>query len=169
MNIPSFKSKGIRWTPEKDALLGTMPDRVLGEKIGFSRSVICGRRYVLKIPPVMGKYFKWTPETEKLLGTALDEDVAEMLGTEKRRVRAKRCKSKIPQYGKPRRDTFPWKAWEIEKCREIMSAEEVAKAIDRSVDAVWSRRYKLGLRAKTGIARSTTPRPIDDINNPTTQ
>jgi hypothetical protein len=86
-----------------------------------------------------------------------------MLGINKSRVRAKRCKLKIPQYGNPRRNNFPWEEWEMEKCREHISAEKVAKAIGRTVNAIWSMRRELGLHRETGIATGKLRR-IDNAN-----
>ena len=70
---------GPLWTPEEDALLGTMPDKDVAERIGRTPTAVPAHRSDLGIP----NFFKrkpprkpprWTPEKDVLLGTMPDSN-----------------------------------------------------------------------------------------------
>jgi len=44
----------FRWTPERDALLGTAPDRVVADRLGQTRGAVRRRRWKLGIPVFVG-------------------------------------------------------------------------------------------------------------------
>lgn len=65
-----------RWTPQNIALLGTMRDRELAERLGCCTSTITTARVRYGIP----HYTLWSPADIALLGTMMDREVAERLG-----------------------------------------------------------------------------------------
>jgi len=163
MNIPPYLFASRKFTPEFVAMLGTMSDRALAEKIGYSRNKVRKERVIRNIPAFLPKkYYNWTKKTLKLLGTTPDEYIAEILEIPLSTVGNKRRSLTIAKYGKLPRSNFPWEEWEKEKCRDIVSAEKVAKAIGRTVQSVRAMRSKLGLDYKTGIDKSNNLRTIDD-------
>lgn len=84
----------VKWTPELDALLGTMSDPQLADKLGCKSFHIKERRKKLGIP----KYNGWTEEDFKLLGTMSDKDAAKQMGRTITSVQAMRQRLNIPSY-----------------------------------------------------------------------
>lgn len=66
------------WTPETDALLGTMMDKDVARELGVVSSTVGLRRAEMGIP-VFGRV-KWTPELDALLGKVPSTEIADMLG-----------------------------------------------------------------------------------------
>lgn len=100
LGIPSHRKVSnkwnplINWTPELDALVGTMPDVKLAEQLGVSHHVVFMRRVNLGIP----KFSVWTDTAISLLGTMTDKDLAELLGVHETTVRCKRLQHGISSY-----------------------------------------------------------------------
>jgi len=97
--------KGPPWTPEDDAVLGTMKDRDVGERIGRSESAVSDRRYVLGVAAFTkraprGKSATWTPAKDRLLGTMADGDLARELRCSPMAVFYRRKRLKIPAFRK---------------------------------------------------------------------
>jgi len=91
------------WTAEEDALLGTVKDRDVGERIGRSESAVSDRRYVLGVAAFTkrkrrGKPISWTPATDRLLGTMPDGDLARKLRCSPMAVFYRRKRLKIPAF-----------------------------------------------------------------------
>lgn len=84
----------INWTPELDALVGTMTDVKLAEQLGVGTHVVFMRRVNLGIPP----YSVWTDTALSMLGTMSDEELSRLLGVHKTTVRYKRLQLGIPSY-----------------------------------------------------------------------
>lgn len=82
----------IRWTPEMDALLGTLPDRAVAEQLGVSPLSVSARRAQLGIPPYRSRHrdISWTPEMDALLYTAPARELAERWGVSASAVKARR-------------------------------------------------------------------------------
>jgi hypothetical protein len=77
------------WTAEEDALVGTMPDGELAQKLG--RSV----RSVAALSSVLGKQY-WNPRHLALLGKLSDEEVARQTGRSLRAVKVRRARLRRP-------------------------------------------------------------------------
>ena len=97
--------KGPPWTPDEDALVGTMKDRDVGERIGRSESAVSDRRYVLGVAAFTkrkrrGKPITWTPAKERLLGTMPDGELARKLRCSPMAVFYRRKRLKIPAFRK---------------------------------------------------------------------
>lgn len=82
----------LQWTPELDALLGTMSDRDLSKRLGVSYHVVLDRRLKLGITCFTSQRVDWTEDKIALLGTMADSKVAELLGCSERTVSHKRRK-----------------------------------------------------------------------------
>jgi hypothetical protein len=67
------------WTADEDRLLGTMPDRAVTARLGFSRRTIAKRRRELQIAPYQPPGRPWTGAEEELLGTMPDRKLARRL------------------------------------------------------------------------------------------
>ena len=82
----------IRWTPEMDALLGTLPDRAVAERLGVSPLSVSARRAQLGIPPYRSRHrdIRWTPEMDAALYTAPARELAERWGVSASAVKARR-------------------------------------------------------------------------------
>lgn len=80
------------WTPENDALLGTMGDRQLSEKLGVPLITVGNRRKLLGIEAkVVADYnLCWRPEIDALLGTIPDSEIAKQIGRSQRSVAKRR-------------------------------------------------------------------------------
>ena len=99
------------WTPEEDALLGTVTDREVARRLGVAPVIILNRRKFLGIPRCpapKGEAWtgpRWRPSDDALLGSATDEEVAHRLGKSRSTISMRRNKLKIPAFrprgGKP--------------------------------------------------------------------
>ncbi|NVL49860.1 hypothetical protein F2S72_08920 [Pseudomonas syringae pv. actinidiae] len=88
------------WTPQNIALLGTMTDQAVADRIGGKADAIREKRLALGIKafkpassPVKGKprpNFNWTEQAISLLGTKPDKQVAQELGLATTTVALKR-------------------------------------------------------------------------------
>jgi len=123
------------WTPEEDALLGTMPDAVLARKLGRTAAAVRARRGVKRIRVKKD----WRPEDDKVLGTRKDREIAMLLGRHKANVAWRRKKLGIPAKAKLR----PWTA-EEEALLGSKPDKELANLFGRTVLAVVMRRRALG-------------------------
>ncbi|GAB0151095.1 hypothetical protein [Marinobacterium sp. BA1] len=91
--------KRYEWTEEAIALLGTMPDRKLAEKLGVSLAVVRGRRIKEGIARSGSKKrHKWTKEELALLGTDTDQRIADRLGLDRIQVMNKRIYEEIQAF-----------------------------------------------------------------------
>lgn len=89
------------WTPERDAILGTMPDAKAAKIIGRSEGCIQWRRVTLGIP-AYGKSCRMDefPGTRFRLGREPDAQIAKDIGVSKATVRAYRRARAIPACGR---------------------------------------------------------------------
>lgn len=137
----------IKWTPEMDALLGTMSDQDVADWFSVNQWNARGRRRELgitpfrphrpHIPPVV-----WTPEMDALLGTIKDRELAGQLGLPEGRVSDRRNLLRIPHVSEGR-----W-APEMDALLGTMSDLDLAVKLDLSYDTVFERRKKEGIPAK---------------------
>jgi len=87
----------VRWSPEKDALLGTLPDQELAQQLGCSAAAVQHRRDRLGIAArgrrsgdeLLPAGF-WTSEKDALLGTISDQELARRLDCSHPAVRSRR-------------------------------------------------------------------------------
>jgi hypothetical protein len=95
--------KGTRpWLPQDEALLGTMADRDVADRLGRSVTAVCVRRQQLKIPSHQETQRKqvlcWNQHKDRLLGTMPDAELAKRLGIATFRVFLRRQRLNIPSY-----------------------------------------------------------------------
>ena len=131
------------WTREHAALLGTMPDRHLAQRLGITPVMVAYQRKRLGIkkfaPPSA-----WSDQHDHLLGTKTDAALAQELGVPKHLVLKRRRALKIPAFG-----PSGWPAWPQEQVHLLgtMPDAELAQQIGRSVSAVRQQRLTLGIKA----------------------
>lgn len=85
------------WEPHEIALLGTMTDKEVSQRIGRSVDAVAGRRINSGIPAFVGQK-TWTDEEDDLLGTMSDHAVAIQLGRSMHSVRQRRYRLGIETY-----------------------------------------------------------------------
>ncbi|GAA5514754.1 hypothetical protein Dcar01_03515 [Deinococcus carri] len=91
----------VTWTPEMDAVLGTMPDEQAAQALGVSKTLAATRRRHLKKRSYKDtRNIKWTPEMDARLGTAFDGDLAEGWGISRSAVTLRRMTLGVPAHGK---------------------------------------------------------------------
>ena len=136
------KSK-FHWTAESSALLGTMPDRHIAQKLGITPVMVAYQRKRLGIKQYAAPS-TWAAENDQLLGTKTDAALAKELGVPKHVVLKRRCALKIPAFG-----PSGWPAWPKEQAQLLgtMPDAELAQQIGRSVSAVRQQRLTLGIKA----------------------
>lgn len=139
------KSK-FHWTAESAALLGTMPDRHIAQKLGITPVMVAYQRKRLGIKQYAAPS-TWAAENDHLLGTKTDAVLAKELGVPKHVVLKRRCALKIPAFG-----PSGWPAWPKEQAQLLgtMPDAELAQQIGRSVSAVRQQRLALGIKACRG-------------------
>ncbi len=79
-----------RWTPREDAMLGTMPDRIVAAEIGRTESAVSARRHHLGLAAHKQHAHRWTKRHLALLGTMSDAAVAAKIGLRRNAVIKKR-------------------------------------------------------------------------------
>jgi hypothetical protein len=99
--IPSKNPAYHHWTKEKEALLGTMPDRKLAKLLGVSLIALVAQRQRKHIRSIDARR-AWTPAEEALLGTATDDEVARCLGRTTVAVCLRRRALRIAVFGAKR-------------------------------------------------------------------
>ena len=136
------KSK-FHWTAESSALLGTMPDRHIAQKLGITPVMVAYQRKRLGIKQYAAPS-TWAAENDHLLGTKTDAALAKELGVAKHTVLNRRRELKIPAFG-----PSGWPAWPQEQVHLLgtMPDAELAQQIGRSVSAVRQQRLTLGIKA----------------------
>ena len=136
------KSK-FHWTAESSALLGTMPDRHIAQKLGITPVMVAYQRKRLGIKQYAAPS-TWAAENDHLLGTKTDAALAKELGVPKHVVLKRRRALKIPAFG-----PSGWPAWPQEQVHLLgtMPDAELAQQIGRSVSAVRQQRLALGIKA----------------------
>jgi hypothetical protein len=91
----------VEWTKDIDALIGTVPDRVVSERYGIAVRSVRKRRQHLKKkskdlphtdPP------RWTNKLDKRLGTMRDSELAKQIVTTSYHVRTRRYELDIPPF-----------------------------------------------------------------------
>lgn len=144
----------IRWTPEMDALLGTMGDKAAAERLGYSTSVVNVRRRELGVPPFRKHAGRaWEPPAELVaaLGTARDRDLADRFGLTPDRVFRLRKELGLEAFRKH----------SPEKCRKV--PEDLMALLGTVKDTVIahragvSRAWVCNLRKERGIPRFRGP------------
>lgn len=134
------------WTAERAALLGTMPDRHLAQRLGITPVMVAYQRKRLGIkkfaPPSA-----WSDQHDHLLGTKTDAALAKELGVPKHVVLNRRRELQIPAFG-----PSGWPAWPQEQVKKLGTVPDVelAQQIGRSVSAVRQQRLALGIKACRG-------------------
>ncbi|MFX1677037.1 hypothetical protein PWR63_33210 [Paraburkholderia sp. A2WS-5] len=99
----NHKTKLTRtWTTQEIALLGTLSDARVAERIGgVSFSTVQKKRRELGIPPAAPAHLSWPPEHIALLGVLDDAELARLTGRSTRAVNQKRNKLGIPAACRP--------------------------------------------------------------------
>ena len=97
LDRPAPNTRAWRWTSERVAQLGKMPDAELAEEMEITPSAVARKRRALGIEAYCPKKL-WTEAEVALLGTASDRDVATQLGRSDGAVKAKRQGLQIPPF-----------------------------------------------------------------------
>jgi hypothetical protein len=90
----------VPWTPKQVALLGTMSDQALADKLGVAPNLIWKKRHALDIAPFGATreqlQYKWKKSELRKLGKVPDAVVAKITGIDMTTVRTKRVVLGIP-------------------------------------------------------------------------
>jgi hypothetical protein len=89
---PAGANPGHDWSPREIALLGTMPDQKLADRLGIGVGAVAHKRQVLHISPAKPKPrpIRWTKTMLSLLGEHPDSEVGRRYGISTSRVKLKR-------------------------------------------------------------------------------
>ncbi|HEX9046774.1 MAG TPA: hypothetical protein VF988_07090, partial [Verrucomicrobiae bacterium] len=87
-----------QWTPEEDALLGTLTDGEVAARLGLTIPAVAHRRRRLGRAVRFAHRRPWTPEEDALLGTASDTAIAAQLDRAIATVCMRRQKLGIPNF-----------------------------------------------------------------------
>src|SRR5439155_2849784 len=135
------------WTAEQDALLGTMRDEQIAQRLHRTPAAVEGRRLKLGIflPDELRARrapFKWTTRELSLLGRVSDDEAARRIGCTPAMAHKKRLKLRIPL----QRDLLQVKPWtsEEERLVGIIPDKELAARLGRTVVSIRHRRKQLG-------------------------
>jgi DNA-directed RNA polymerase specialized sigma24 family protein len=150
-----------KWTPEMDALLGTMTDRQLAKELGIKQCRVTRHRMQSRIQPYRkhlghvrrargqngGRAILWDEAMLAMLGKAHDSEVAKELGLGWATVLKKRNELGIPAFAK-RRKYEPEAA--IRMHQEAGSYAAMAYKLGVSPQAA----HQLIKRARAAVARA---------------
>lgn len=164
--MPEWWSRShLKWKPEWNALIGTMPDARLAAKLGIASHTVAHHRTRLGLPPSpriwQQRGHAWKPEYDKLLGTMHDADLARQIGFSRSYIALKRIAAKIPAFVKTtkyamekrheRAAALPDEALRLWSIREILGAFPGVEAPDVRRE-----------RAKRGISANLAKGPRGD-------
>lgn len=82
----------VVWTAARDALLGTMPDDLLGDKMGCNGEAVRRRRIRLDVPAFRAE-FNWTPVADDLIARLPIPQAAKKLSISQIAVRIRRSRT----------------------------------------------------------------------------
>ncbi|AJO79363.1 hypothetical protein [Pseudomonas sp. MRSN 12121] len=88
------------WNEDNVKLLGTIPDELLGRKLGVSITAVQNARLRRGIPALLQRRNVWSEEALALLGTMLDKKLAARLGVSNAAVSVKRKNMGIARFKK---------------------------------------------------------------------
>ncbi|HTV39279.1 MAG TPA: hypothetical protein VMF08_01780 [Candidatus Sulfotelmatobacter sp.] len=155
VGVPTTKNAGkgaryVTWTPEEDALLGTLSDAEVAKKLGCSIMRVFRRRSLLGVKNKNPMRRKWTQEEIALLGTKSDREVGLLIGKSVGNVRFKRIELGIPFKNEH------YEAWKPEELALLgkLPDEEVAARTRHSLSSVRQARHKRHIQG----TRTTAPR-----------
>jgi len=151
--IPPRTGRKSTWTPERDALLGTMPDARLARRLGLTPNAVFERRRARGIAPfapsAAERRKKWTKRRLARLGQVTDRELAEELGMTASSVVEKRMSLGIPSCtGRPGRPRRHWTKEELALLGRLHDTE-VARRLGIGRRYVWAKRRELGILART--------------------
>jgi hypothetical protein len=150
----------VRWTKRALDLLGTVPDRVIAERLGCSASVVCLKRQEQGIAPggFQGRPpVAWTPEMDARLGTAPDRVLAEEWGLSFATVFGRRRSLGVPagrRWAEPRVPFTP----EMDELLGSLPDNVLAAEWGTTGATVGKRRKQLGVPAYSGPDRRGRPK-----------
>ena len=148
--------QGVSWTPEEDALLGTMPDKKLARRLKRTYDAVAVRRLNKGIPPCNPKRKSWRTEDDKVLGSRPDDQIALLLRRTVFSVKNRRRKLGIRS--KRARLSYPWTAGE-DQILGTRPDPELVRKLGRSLESIRNRRRKLGVQAAP-LDKAWTPREL---------
>lgn len=131
-----------------EALLGTMPDRLLAEAIGSTPGSVYFRRRKLGIAAFPGsgqRQAAWTPEMDLLLGTNTDKRVAELLNVSPSAVQLRRATLNVPAFGPGSNNKQIVWTREMDDLLGSNIDREIAAQLGLSRKTVKDRRLSLGI------------------------
>ncbi|PIW60829.1 hypothetical protein [Shewanella sp. CG12_big_fil_rev_8_21_14_0_65_47_15] len=160
----AISRSNFEWTPEADALLGTMPDTQLASLLGTSRAIVNSRRTLLKIlafvPPTFELLRKssqrhpWSPEEDLLLGTDFDNIIADKLNLNHLQVTHRRYQLGVDPFR--RSATIQWTEQMLDNLGEI-SDKDFAEYFEICVASVYLKRLLLSIPALNAIDPPSPP------------
>jgi hypothetical protein len=145
--LQAHAERDDRWSEEELALLGTMPDEQLAERIARTALAVSLKRRKLGIGPYRPPGCagpRWTEEELALLGTAPDKEIARRIGRTWFSVYQKRWELGIIEYRPPGCPTHLWTEEEIALLGTAPD-EEIARHIGRTSWAVCRKRRERGI------------------------
>jgi len=159
------KYADVAWTDEIDALIGTVPDRVVSERFGIAtRSVHSRRRRLQKKSEVLSRTAapRWTKKLDKLIGTMHDTELADQLGTTRYHVRARRIELAIPPF-----ELAPAPQSETPKNAKLVLTDARKRKLGTVSDAVLAKRWGVSNGTVTRLRNSLGIAPL--VENKETQ
>ena len=144
------------WTPQHLALLGTLRDKELGDKLGISHGIVAHKRKALGVPTFSKNLNKLL---EAYVGTDTDEVIAKQFDVTVSRVSKVRLSMNIPHF----------KYWNEERDALLGTDTDrnIAVTLGLNTSKVMSRRHKLGIAPAnrgSGTPISWTSDMIHDLN-----
>ena len=130
----------INWTPSMIAMLGSLPDKNIGEILDIRPDTIRKKRNRLNIPPYEEDYTAGLKDSE--LGIVPDIKIAEKLGIGVTHVRRRREELGIARFSRK----HEWKPEEI-AVLGVLNDIQIEKKFGICHDVVRQKRLKLGIPA----------------------
>jgi hypothetical protein len=137
-------SNGAPWTPDEDALLGTMPDRKLARRLGRTYNAVAARRLNKSIPYCNPKRKSWRPQDDEVLGTRPDDQVALLL---RRTVASKKIAAANSAFARHVPNWFVHGQWGEDRLLGTTPDAALAHQFRRTLLSVRERRRRLKIQA----------------------
>ena len=134
------RGKGVDWTESRIAMLGSLPDRVVGAILNIKTDTVRKKRNRLNIPAYEEDYLKGLDEKE--LGVIPDIKIAKKLGIGVVHVRRRREELGIARFSRK----HEWKPEEI-AVLGVLNDVQIEKKFGICHDVVRNKRLELGIPA----------------------
>jgi hypothetical protein len=153
MRLHPLHRKRIIWTRNTIAMLGTMPDAALAEKLRVATQTVFKKRQKLGIPASRPpKSIVWTREMITTLGRVPDREFAKTFGMNVLTVYHKRLELGIRCYARKSKTWHYWTKKEIALLGQMPDGDVALKTGIHKASVAWK-------RGKLNIPSFTTRRP----------